>query len=93
MTTNRKSTATAHRQKLGPRQEKQAGGVDEGEDQIEHRMHGIARGDDHEGRSNRDEREEVEEHRFNAVQHVNPVISPARNLAGHEPVEGPAACS
>ena len=58
-----------HRQELGAGEQEQAGRVDEGQDQIEHRMHGVARGDDHEGRSDRDEGEEVEKYRFNSVEH------------------------
>ena len=36
-----------HRQELGAEQHEQAGGVDEGEDQEQHRVHGIARADHH----------------------------------------------
>ena len=36
-----------HRQKLGAQQQEQAGRVDEGEDQEQHRMHGIARRNHH----------------------------------------------
>ena len=50
-----------HRQELGAHQHEQPGGVDEGEDQEQHRMHGIARGDDHEGRGDADAGEEIEE--------------------------------
>ena len=32
-----------HRQELGAHQHEQAGGVDEGQDQVQHRVHGIAR--------------------------------------------------
>src|SRR6202000_490442 len=38
-----------HRQEFRPHQHEQAGGVDEGEDQIQHRMHGITRHDHHHG--------------------------------------------
>lgn len=40
---------------------KKAGGVDEGEDQEQHGVHGIARLDDHEGRRHQNGGEEVEE--------------------------------
>jgi len=40
---------------------KQRGGVDEGEDQEQHRMHGVARRDHHEGRGQHDRGEQVEE--------------------------------
>ena len=40
-----------HRQELGAHQHEQPGGVDEGEDQEQHRMHGVLRRDHHEGAS------------------------------------------
>ena len=52
-----------HRQELGAEQHEQAGGVEEGEDQEQHRMHGVLRGDDHEGRADADRGEQIEEQR------------------------------
>jgi hypothetical protein len=53
-----------HRQELGPGQHEQAGGVEEGQDQEQHRMHGVARRNDHERRRHRDKGEEVEKGRL-----------------------------
>ena len=52
-----------HRQELGAQQHEQAGRVDEGEDEKQHRVHGIARGDDHDGRGHADAGEQIEEDR------------------------------
>ena len=46
-----------HRQELGAEQHEEPGGVEEGEDKEQHRVHGIARGDDHEGRGEQDRRQ------------------------------------
>jgi hypothetical protein len=43
-----------HGDELGAHQHHQSRRVDEGEAEIEHRMHRVARGDDHEGRSDTD---------------------------------------
>ena len=50
-----------HRQELGPEDKEQAGGVHESQDQVQHRVHGIARCDHHEGGRDRDDAEQVEE--------------------------------
>ena len=49
-----------HREELGAEQHEQARRVDEGEDEEQHRMHGIPRGDDHEGRRHANPGKEVE---------------------------------
>ena len=71
ITTNRNSTSDGadidddqdHRQELGAKQHEQACGIEEGEDQEQHRMHGVARGDHHEGRAEHDGSEQIEEQR------------------------------
>ena len=50
-----------HRQELGAHHHEQPGGVHEGQDQEEHRGHGIARGDHHEARGDGHTCEQVEE--------------------------------
>ena len=50
-----------HRQELGAHEHEQAGRVDEGEDQEQHGMHGIARGDHHEGGRHADAGEQIKE--------------------------------
>ena len=52
-----------HRQELGAHQHEQPGGVDEGEDQEQHRVHGIPRRDHHEGGGDADAGEQIEEQR------------------------------
>ena len=49
-----------HRQELGAEQHEQPRRVDEGEDQVQHRMHRVFRRDDHEGRRDANPGEEVE---------------------------------
>jgi hypothetical protein len=53
-----------HRQELGAGEQEQSRRVDEGEDQIEHRMHGVAGRNDHEGRRHRYQGEQMEEDRL-----------------------------
>ncbi len=48
-------------QELGLQQQPDGGGLREREDQVEHRMHGVARGDDPEGRIQQHDREQIEE--------------------------------
>ena len=43
-----------HREEFGAQQHEQRRGVEEGENQKQHRVHGIARGDDHQGRADHD---------------------------------------
>ncbi len=50
-----------HRQELGAGDQEQRGGVEERQDQEQHRMHRIARTDHHRGRDQQDRREDVEE--------------------------------
>ena len=50
-----------HRQELGAEQYEEAGRVEESEDQEQHRMHGIAHGDDHQPRADGHDGEDVEE--------------------------------
>ena len=52
-----------HRQELGAEQHEQPGRVEEGEDQEQHRMDGVARADDHDRRGDGDRRKQVEEER------------------------------
>ena len=52
-----------HRQEFGAHQHEQPGGVDEGEDEKQHRMHRVARGDHHEGARHANAGEEIEEQR------------------------------
>ena len=52
-----------HRQEFGAEQHEQPGGVEEGEDQEQHRMHGVPHGDDHEGRAHAGDGEEIKEQR------------------------------
>ena len=50
-----------HRQELGAHQHEQARGVDEGENEKQHRMHGVLRRDHHEGGRHADAGKEIEE--------------------------------
>ena len=50
-----------HRQELGAHQDEEPGGVHEGQDQEQHRGHGIARSDHHEARGDGEPGEQVEE--------------------------------
>src|SRR5690606_8376762 len=53
-------------------EQEKRGGVKEGDDQIKNRMNRVARGDDHEGRRNADEGEQIEEYRLESCQHRFP---------------------
>ena len=50
-----------HRQEFGPHQDEQSRRVDEAQDEKQHRMHRVARRDDHDGGGDRDRGEEIEE--------------------------------
>ncbi len=50
-----------HRQELGAEQHEETRGVEEGEDQKQHSMHGVLRGDDHEAGADADGGEQIEE--------------------------------
>ena len=52
-----------HRQELGVEQHEQPRRVDEGQDQEQHRVHGVARGHDHHGRGDADAGEKIKEQR------------------------------
>ena len=52
-----------HRQEFGAHQHEQAGRVDEGQDQEQHGVHGIARHNHHHGRRDADAGEQIEEQR------------------------------
>ena len=69
-----------HRQELGAEQHEQAGGVDEGEDQEQHRVDGIARADDHDRGGDGHGRKEVEED--GAENHDQPCVRPLVPRAG-----------
>ena len=52
-----------HRQELGAEQDEQPGGVEEGEDEEEHGVHGVLGHDDHHRRGDRKRRKQIEEAR------------------------------
>src|SRR5207249_11887521 len=52
-----------HAEEFGTHQHEQAGGVDEGQDQIQHGVHGIARDNHHHRRGHADAGEQIEEQR------------------------------
>ena len=52
-----------HRQELGAQQHEEPGRVEEGEDQIQHRVHGILRHDHHDPGDDRKHRKQIEEPR------------------------------
>ena len=53
-----------HAQELGLEQKPDAGSLREGQDQVEHGMHGVARRDDPEGCKQQHDREQIEETSF-----------------------------
>ena len=77
-----------HRQELGPHQQEQARRIDEGQDEEEHRLHGIAGGNHHEAGGDRDGREQVEEGGGNRHVQLKPPEAAPSDMAP----DNPAAC-
>ncbi len=61
-------------EELRARQQEERCRVEERQDQVEHGVHGVAGRDDHEGRRDRDEGEQIEEDRLESCQHGVPPV-------------------